>query len=366
MKTFTLGEIARILNLPVPANAELHLTGVNSLVEASCTDISFVGTDRFLKELALTKAAAVLVQRDVKVPPGSAMAILWVDDADLAMVKVLELFAPPVPGPKMGIDPSARLDTTVSVGTGSAIGAFVSIGANSRIGARCVIHPGVIIGQDVCIGDDCQIHSNVVIRERITIGNRVILNAGTVLGTDGFGYRWDGKQHLKMPQIGTVIIEDDVELGSCVCVDRAKYGATRIGKGTKVDNLVQIAHNVVTGAHCIMAGQTGIAGSTTLGYGVVIGGASSIRDHVTIGDRAVVGARSGIIEDVPPGTTVSGTPAIPHRQALREQAALRRLPDLWVQSRKAQEQLEELLKLKDRLEGLLKQTSEAEDNVVGT
>ncbi len=365
MKTLTLGEIAKVLNLPVPAKADLRLTGVNSLVEASDTDISFVGSDRFLKELAATRAAAVLVQRDVKVPPGVANAILWVDDADLAMVKVLEMFAPPVPGPKVGIDASARLDATASVGECSAIGAFVSIGANSHVGARCVIYPGVIISDDVTIGDDCQIHANVVIRERITVGNRVILNAGTVLGTDGFGYRWDGKQHLKMPQIGTVVIEDDVELGSCVCVDRAKYGATRIGKGTKVDNLVQIAHNVVTGAHCIMAGQTGIAGSTTLGYGVVVGGASSIRDHVTIGSLAVIAARSGVIDDIPPGTTVSGMPAIPHRQALREQAAMRRLPDLWVQSRKAQEQLQELLKLKDRLEAMLKQP-DATDDVLGT
>ena len=366
MKTLTLGEIARALNLCAPPRSELRLTGVNSLLEASATDISFVGTDRFVKELAVTKAAAVLVQRDVKVPPGIASAILWVDDADLAMVKVLQMFAPPVPGPKVGIDPSARLDATVSVGEGAAIGAFVSIGVNSRVGARCLIHPGVIIGDDVTIGDDCLIHANVVIRERITIGNRVILNAGTVLGTDGFGYRWDGKQHLKMPQIGTVIIEDDVELGSCVCVDRAKYGATRIGMGTKVDNLVQIAHNVVTGAHCIMAGQTGIAGSTTLGDGVVVGGASSIRDHVSIGSLAVIAARSGVIDDIAGGTTVSGIPAIPHRQALREQAAMRRLPDLWVQSRKAQEQLQELLKLKDRLEGLLNQANLADDDVVGT
>jgi UDP-3-O-[3-hydroxymyristoyl] glucosamine N-acyltransferase len=365
MKTFTLGEIARVLNLSVPAKCDLHLTGVNSLAEACSTEISFVGSDRFLKELADTRAAAVLVQRNVKVPPGVTRPILWVDDADLAMVKVLEMFAPPVPGPKQGIDPSARLDATVTVGDGSAIGAFVSIGANSRIGARCIIHPGVIIGDEVIIGDDCQIQPNVVIRERIVIGNRVILNAGAVLGTDGFGYRWDGKQHLKVPQIGTVIVEDDVELGSCVCVDRAKYGATRIGKGTKIDNLVQIAHNVVTGAHCIMAGQTGIAGSTTLGDGVVVGGATSIRDHVTIGSMVVIGARSGVIEDIKSGATVSGAPAIPHRQALREQAALRRLPDLWVQSRKAQEQLEELLKLKDRIEGLLKNGNGAND-VVGT
>lgn len=366
MNTLTLGEIARVLNLPVPAKADLVITGANSLTQATASEISFVGSDRFARELSGTKAAAVLVQRKVTLPAGLTPVVLLVDDADLALAKVLEMFAPPVPAPAAGVDASARVDATASIGEGSAIGAFVCVGAGSRIGARCVIHPGVIIGDQVSIGDDCQIYANVVIRERITIGDRVIINAGTVLGTDGFGYRWDGTRHAKIPQIGTVVIEDDVELGSCVCVDRAKYGATRIGRGTKIDNLVQIAHNVVTGAHCLVAGQTGIAGSTRLGKGVVLGGASSLRDHITIGDGAMAAARSAIIEDVEPKTVVSGMPALPHRQSLREQAAFRRLPDLCVQARKMQEQLEELLKLKTQFEGLLSKAQQADDDIVGS
>jgi UDP-3-O-[3-hydroxymyristoyl] glucosamine N-acyltransferase len=165
-----------------------------------------------------------------------------------------------------------------------------------------------------------------------------------VIGSDGFGYRWDGKQHAKIPQIGTVIIEDDVELGSCVCVDRAKFSVTKIGRGTKIDNLVQIAHNVNIGPHCIIVGQAGMAGSVTLGTGVVLGGQSAIRDHITIGDQAMVAATAGVHEDVPPKTIVSGIPALPHRQSLREQAALRHLPDLRVQLRKLQEEVEALRK----------------------
>jgi UDP-3-O-[3-hydroxymyristoyl] glucosamine N-acyltransferase len=163
-----------------------------------------------------------------------------------------------------------------------------------------------------------------------------------VLGSDGFGYRWDGKRHAKVPQIGTVVIEDDVEIGSCVCVDRAKLSATVIGRGTKIDNLVQIAHNVRTGAHCIMAGQTGIAGSVTLGAGVVLGGSVRVRDHVTLGNGAMVAATSGVTADVPDGEVVVGTPALPRRQALREQGALRHLPELRNQVKKLQEEVERL------------------------
>jgi UDP-3-O-[3-hydroxymyristoyl] glucosamine N-acyltransferase len=200
----------------------------------------------------------------------------------------------------------------------------------------------VVISDDVIIGNDCEIFPNVVIRERITIGSRVIIHAGSVLGTDGFGYRWDGKQHAKIPQIGTVLIDDDVEIGSCVCIDRAKMGATRVGRGTKIDNLVQIAHNCNIGANCIIVGQAGCAGSVTLGSGVVLGGQSAIRDHIKLGEGAMVAACAGVAEDVEPKAIVSGIPALPHRQSLREQAALRRLPDLVAQVRKLQEEIQKL------------------------
>lgn len=343
-KTVTLGDIAALLGLPSPATAATAITGVNSLTDALATEISFITSDKYLKELVATRAVAVVTPRKVNVPADKCQTvILTVDDVDLAMVKVLGLFAPPIPRPAVGIDPSARIAPGTTLPEDARIGAFVSIGANVRIGVRCVIHPGVVIGDDVTLGNDCELHANVVIRERVTIGSRVIINAGSVLGTDGFGYRWDGKQHVKVPQIGTIIIEDDVELGSCVCIDRAKFGATVIGRGSKIDNLVQIAHNVKTGPFCILAGQTGVAGSTTLGTGVVLGGATSVSDHVHIADGVMAAGRSAIHESIPPKTIVSGMPALPHRQSLREQAALRKLPEIVVQMRKAQEQLDAIM-----------------------
>jgi UDP-3-O-[3-hydroxymyristoyl] glucosamine N-acyltransferase len=344
MPSIPLAQIAALLGCSPPADPTCQITGIATLPEATPSDISFLGAETYLPQLATTKAAAVVVNRRVRLPDTNRKPVLIVDDADLAIGKLLELFAPPIPRPPAGVDPSARIGPDATIAGNVAIGAFVLVGSRTRIGANTIIHPGVIISDDVVIGDDCEIHANVTIRERITIGNRVIIHAGSVLGTDGFGYRWDGTQHRKIPQIGTIIIEDDVELGSCVCIDRAKFSTTRVGQGTKIDNLVQVAHNVQTGPHCIVTGQAGMAGSVKLGAGVVLGGQCAIRDHVTLGDGAMIAACSGVAEDVAPKTIVSGLPALPHRQTFREQAALRRLPDLVVQVRKLQEQIDELRK----------------------
>ncbi len=353
----TLQQILEAIGAPAPEGLrpDFLFTGINSLSEATAGDISFLSSERYTRELTETRASAVIATRKIKLPPNVSVPVIRVDDAELAMAKVLALFAPPVQHPPAGVDPSARVSADAVISPDASVGACAVIGSRVRIGARCVIHPGVVVGNDVSIGDDCELHPNVVIRERVTIGNRVIINAGSVIGTDGFGYRWDGKQHVKVPQIGTVVIEDDVELGSCVCVDRAKFGATVVGRGSKIDNLVQIAHNVKIGPHCIMAGQVGIAGSTTLGTGVVIGGASSIRDHVRLGDGAMVAARSAVHDDVPAKAVVSGMPALPHRQSLREQAAFRRLPEAMAQMRKLQEQIQQYLE----------QSGLSEDDVIG-
>ena len=346
MPTLTLSDIARLLDCPSPDDSLRPVTGIASLSEATHHDISFLGADRYLPEFENTRAAAVIVHKRVKLPPDHRQHVLSVDDADLAVAKLLEHFAPPVPRPPIGAAHTAFVASSASVGENARIGHNVFIGDDCRIGRNCVFHPGVYIGANVNIGDDCEFFPQVIIRERITIGSRVIIHAGAVLGSDGFGYRWDGKQHLKIPHVGTVVVEDDVEIGSCVCVDRAKFSATRIGRGTKIDNLVQIGHNVVVGPHCIIVGQAGLAGSVQLGAGVVLGGQSAIRDHIALGDGSAVAACSGVAEDVDPKTIVSGLPALPHRQSLREQAALRRLPDLVVQVRKLQEQLDELRKSK--------------------
>jgi UDP-3-O-[3-hydroxymyristoyl] glucosamine N-acyltransferase len=342
----TLGQIAELVGCVAPAaKVATQISGVAGLKEAGPTEISFLAAERYYKQFQTTNAAVVLVDDKIKLraPAGQAV-VLKVRDAELAMSRVLELFAPPVPRPPVGVDPSARVHPTAELAENVAIGPFSIVGARCKLGRGTILHGGVYVGDDVIIGEDCQIFPHVVIRERIDIGKRVVIHANSVLGTDGFGYRWDGAKHAKVPQIGTVIIEDDVEIGSCVCIDRAKFGTTRVGRGTKIDNLVQVGHNVEIGPHCIVVGHVGLAGSAKLGAGVVLGGQVAVRDHVTMGDASVAAACSAVAEDVAAGTVVSGTPALPHRQSLREQAALRRLPDLIVQVRKLQEQIDEAKK----------------------
>jgi len=341
----TLSDIARLLNLPIPlTGGDQEITAVAGIEEATAGQITYVTSDKYLSELPKSQASAVIVSRKAKLTADLEARCMRVDDPELTIGKVLALFAPPIPRPPVGVDPSAKIAASAIIGKDVAIGALVVIGDRSIIGDNSVIHPGVCISDDIVIGDRCELHANVVIRERITIGNRVTIHAGSVLGSDGFGYRWDGRQHLKIPQIGVVIVEDDVEIGSCVCIDRAKFGATRVGKGTKIDNLVQIGHNVQVGPHCIIVGQAALAGSVRLGTGVVLGGQAAVRDHVHMGDGAIAAACSGVAEDVDSNTIVSGTPALPHRQSLREQAALRRLPHLIVQVRQLQEMVDALQK----------------------
>lgn len=341
----TLADIAELLETTAPAGAErMIIRGVGTLSEASADELTFVAAEKHAPQLQSTRAAAAIVQRRINLPAQWEARSLRVDDADLAVAKVLELFAPPVPRPPVGVDPTARVARTAVLSDEVAIGPYVVVGERATIGRGSVLHAAVFVGDDVSIGQDCQLFPHVVIRERITIGSRVIIHAGSVLGTDGFGYRWDGRQHQKIPQIGTVVVEDDVEIGSCVCIDRAKIGTTRIGHGTKIDNLVQVGHNVQIGPHCIIVGQAGLAGSSQLGRGVVVGGQTAVRDHIQVGDGAMAAACSAIAEDVPPNTVVSGTPALPHRQSLREQGALRHLPELRAQVRKLQDELKELKK----------------------
>jgi UDP-3-O-[3-hydroxymyristoyl] glucosamine N-acyltransferase len=343
VKPLTLADLASLLRLPPPsAEPGVLITGMATLTEASETEVSFLGHESYVEELLKTRAAVVLVRKGLKLPENHNKRTLVVDDPDLAQIAILSHFAPPTPRPAVGIDPSARLAATAVISENVAIGPNVVIGERTHLGRNTILHPGVVLGDDVLVGESCELFPNVVIRERITIGNRVTIHAGAVLGTDGFGYRWDGKQHVKVPQIGTVIIEDDVEIGSCVCIDRAKFSSTRIGRGTKIDNLVQVGHNCQVGPHCIIVGQAGLAGSATLGAGVVLGGQSAVRDHIRMGDGAMLAACSGVMEDVPARQVVSGLPALPHRQSLREQGAIRRLPELITQVRKLEERLARL------------------------
>lgn len=342
----TLADIAVLLGTPAPADAGRLIRGLATVAEAGPDELTFAGSEAYARQLPASRAAGAIVHRKVRVPAGYDGVTFVVDDADLAVAKVLGLFAPPTPRPPVGVDGLARVAPSAQLADGVAIGPFVCVGERVRVGRGTVLHAGVYLGDDVVVGDDCELFPQVVVRERITVGSRVVIHAGSVLGSDGFGYRWDGARHAKVPQIGTVMIEDDVEIGSCVCVDRAKFSATRVGRGTKIDNLVQVGHNVVIGDHCMIVGQTGLAGSVTLGAGVVLGGQAAVRDHVTMGPGSMAAGCSGVVEDVGPRQVVSGLPAIPHRQTLREQAALRHLPELRNTVRKL---LEEVERLKARL-----------------
>jgi UDP-3-O-[3-hydroxymyristoyl] glucosamine N-acyltransferase len=338
----TLANIAQLLRVPLKGDGTLRLKGIASLEEAGPDEISFISSSVFLKQFAATRAAAVIASAKLNLPDDAGRPIFSVDNTDLAVAKVLGLFAPAIPRPPVGIDASARIAGSAHLPATTAVGPFVVISDRTRLGERCTIHPGVSIGSDVTIGDDCEIFPNVVIRERITIGNRVMIHAGAVLGSDGFGFVWDGTAMAKIPQIGTIVIEDDVEIGSCTCIDRAKFSETRVGRGAKLDNLLQIAHNVKIGPHCVIAAQTGIAGSSVIGAGSMLGGQSAVRDHVTLGDRVMVAACAGVADDYPSKSVLSGIPAMPHRQSLREHKAIRRLPELIALVGQLQKEIEAL------------------------
>ncbi len=243
-----------------------------------------------------------------------------------------------------GIAGTARVHPEARVSTRARIEDFVSIGAGTTIGAGSLLRPGVVVGRDCVIGDGVTLHANVSIREGTVIGDRVTIHDGSSIGADGFGYLPTREGLLKVPQIGIVVIEDDVEIGANVCIDRAALGETRIGRGTKIDNLVQIAHNVVIGPHSVVISQVGISGSTTLGTGVMIGGQAGLVGHLRIGDGAKIGAQSGVGDDLPAGAEVLGSPAYDKRTALRTAMTLPRLPEM-------RRRLQELERRLSRLEG---------------
>jgi len=329
-KELRLSELAERVGGKLRGDGSVEVRGVAAVAEAGPDQITWVTDRRYAQQLAQSRAGAVFVPLDQGPTP---MPAVLVDHPGLAMIKAIEAFAPPVPAPAAGVDPSARLHDTALLGKAVAVGPNVVIGPACRIGDRTVLHAGVFIGDETQIGSDCVFWPNVVVRERCHLGNRVIIHPNVTIGSDGFGYEFADGRHYKIPQIGQVLIEDDVEIGAGSCIDRGKFGQTIIGIGTKIDNLVQVAHNVRIGPHCILISQVGIAGSTQLGAYVVLGGKAGVRDHITIGDRVQAAAACGISKDVPAGMVVNGNPAVDNRQYLREQALVRRLPNMAEQLR---------------------------------
>jgi len=321
-QTATVQQLADLVGGRCVGDGAVQLTGVSGLDDAVSGDISWVGEGKYEKSLNSTKASAVIVPTSMDPPKIPSIAV---NDPGLAMVNVLAFFAPPLPHPEVGVHPTAVVDPSAHIGENAAIGPHVCIGANATIGARTILYANTYVGAETRIGEDCVFFPSVVVRERCTIGRRVILHPNVSIGADGFGYHFaDGVFH-KIPQIGTVEIEDDVEIGAGTCVDRAKFAMTRIGQGTKIDNLTQIGHNVVIGPHCMIVGQTALAGSCSLGHHVVMSGQVGVTNHVHVGDGVQVAAQSCIIGDIKPFEKVMGTPAYGMRQHLKDQIQIRRI-----------------------------------------
>jgi len=336
----TLDDLARLVGGTVSGDGKTVVRAVNGIKEAGPGDITFLANSKYAPLLASTKASAVILAEGMTSP----LPALRVANPDLAFGRVAEHFSGGAYRAAPGVHPTAVVAPGVRLGKDVSIGAGVVIEAGASIGDRAVVHPQVYIGRDTVIGPDALLYPQVVVREKCSVGARVILHSGTVIGSDGFGYATEKGVHHKIPQVGTVVIEDDVELGANVTVDRARFGKTVIGKGTKIDNLVQIGHNVVLGQGCLLVSQAGIAGSTRLGNYVVMAGQSGLIGHLDIGDGAIITAQTGLTKDVPPGAVMSGSPASERRTHLKELAALSKLPEALQEIRRLRWEIDELRK----------------------
>ncbi len=326
MKSYSIQEINEVLKGIIVGDTSIKITAPEQLELAATSEISFIGNKKYEKFWETSKACAAVVNEDISIAPGENRAFIKVKNADLAMSQVLELFAPPTPLFSTDIHPTAIIDPTAIIGNGTRIGAGSYIGPKVELGENVTIYPNVTILDACTIGKNTVIWSGAVVRERCHMGNDCIIHPNATIGADGFGFRPDPQRGLvKIPQIGNVVLGNNVEIGANTCVDRGKFSSTILGDGCKIDNLIQIGHNSNLGRFCIMAGQSGLAGSVTLGNGVMIGGSASITDHVTIGDGSIIGGGSGVTKDVPAGKTLLGYPAIEARDALKQWAILKRL-----------------------------------------
>ena len=322
----TVAEIARLLKGEVEGDGETVISGIAGISEAGPGELTFLDAPQYLSFLETTEASAVIVDAKTSAP---GKTIIRVAQPRLAFTRAMRIFYPLVAPCPPGIHPTAVVGRNSRLGQDVSIGAHAVIGDEVEIGDGAKIFPLVSIGNRTRIGSDTVIYSNVTIREGTEIGRDVIIHSGTVIGSDGFGYAQDGKEHLKIPQAGTVIIEDQVEIGANVTIDRAALGATRIGRGTKIDNLVQIAHNVVIGPDTLLIAQVGISGSTRIGANVILAGQVGVAGHIEIGDGAIVAAQSGVSKSVRPQTLMFGTPARLLKKARQIEACISRLPDLF-------------------------------------
>ena len=321
--TKTLSEVCELVGGELRGDGALVVERLAGLDHAAPGSLVFAFEPSAVAAAEASGASAVLLREDCQ----SSLPAVAVADPRRAQGILLRAFMPPRPAPT-GIHPTAVVDESAVIGPDPSIGAYAVIGAGARIGARVRIGAHTVLGAGCAVGDDSLLHAHVTLYDGVEVGQRVVIDSGAVLGADGYGYNFVDGGHRLVPQLGGVVIEDDVEIGANTTVDRATLGTTRIGAGTKIDNLVMVAHNVQTGQHCLLISQVGVAGSTTLGNGVVLAGQVGVADHITLGDGVMVGAQSGVAKDAAPGQRLMGTPALPGIEFHRMMAALTRLPGM--------------------------------------
>lgn len=339
----SLAEIAEAVGGRVAGDGTVRVVGVAPASSAGPGDLAFLTHPRYRKAVAACAASAVLCAEE---DASLGKPLLVCANPYAALARIVSLFHPPAPLAP-GVRPGAHVHASARVDPTAAVFEGVVVGARASVGARCVLHPGVVVEEGACLGEDCVLHANAVVRERCVLGNRVVLQPGAVVGGEGFGFAWDGERYLKIPQVGIAVLEDDVEVGANSCVDRATLGETRVGAGTKIDNLVQIGHNVVVGRHSVFAGQAGVAGSSEIGDYARVGGQAGVSGHVRIGHRVSLATRSGVMEDLPDGGTYWGSPTMPFAEAMKVVAAQRQLPELLRRVRRLEKELRELRRARE-------------------
>jgi UDP-3-O-[3-hydroxymyristoyl] glucosamine N-acyltransferase len=335
----TVAELAELLGGRLIGSGEAVIRGVGAVDTATADQVTFLADEKHASRIASSLAAAVMVRKPIE---RLAKPQIVVADVDNALIAALRAFAPASARPAAGVHPAAVVAPEAVLGRDVSVGPHAVIASGVTIGDGTAISSGVSIGPGVRIGTNCRIEANVVIYHNCTIGNDVWIQANSTIGSTGFGYKLINGRHVLIPHNGGVVIEDSVDIGANCCIDRAKFGNTVIGAGTKIDNLVQIAHNVVVGRNCLIAAQVGVAGSTVLGDGVVVGGQSGFKDHIKVGDGTMVAARSGLMNDAPGGQTLAGNPATEIRQQLRQIAITAKLPQMLEQLKEVTRRIEAL------------------------
>jgi len=343
MAEYTVDELARAVGGEVAGNGGAVIRSVNGIKEAGPDEVTFMANPKYRAALKATRAGAVIVAPGTE---AGASTLIKTPNPYAAFAKILAMFAPPAEAPE-GLSPLAYINDKAKIGKGVAVGPFVTIREDAVVGDRTTLGAGTYVGRGATVGADCLIYPNVTVRERVVIGDRCIIHSGTVVGSDGFGFATEGKVHHKIPQIGVVVIEDDVEIGANCAIDRATMGETRIGRGSKLDNLIQIAHNVKVGEGTLIAAQTGIAGSTVLGKYCVLGGQVGIVPHIEIGDGATLAAQSGVTKSIRRGETVFGRPARPLKEVKKREGRVALLEKYFKRVKELEEEVAELKRRRD-------------------